>query len=446
MTVRDFINKRMQALGRGITVSLVGLGTTNRAVFDRISDVCTITVRSRECIPLPDGCVGYFGDGYLDGIYEDVLFLSPSVRRDIPKIQDAKRRGITVTSECEVFFKGAENDERRIFAVTGSDGKTTVTSMASAMLSTVAVGNIGVPFSNHEGERDYVCELSSFNLFGLEPHSTAAVITSLSPNHLNWHTDLSEYYSAKLGIFKNARRRVIFAGGDCLSFIREGDTLFSRKASRNELLRLGAGHTVCLDNGFVCYDGEPIVHTSELSLSEGHNVLNLLAAIGLVYGYADTDRIVEVAKGFRPPRHRCERVHKSADGTTFIDSSIDTTPTRTATTLSGLDRSVFLILGGRGKGLSPLPLCEPIRRYVTRILAYGDFGREIARLLENEEQLSSIPVIFRERLSDGLNELKNVIRVGQTVILSPSATAYGEFENYEKRGDFFTEFVKKHFP
>ena len=446
MTVRDFIINESRRRGRGITVSLIGFGVTNKAVFEKISDHCSVTVRSQNEVILPEGCTGYFGDGYLSEIFEDVLFLSPSVRKDMPEIQNARNRGISVTSECEVFFMGAPEDGRRIFAVTGSDGKTTVTCMAAAMLSARAVGNIGVPFSHFEGERDYVSELSSFNLYDFKPHSKAAVITSLSPNHLNWHKDLSEYYSTKLGIFENADRRVIYAGGDCLSFIHNGDTLFSLKSSKSDLLRLGAGHTIYINRDVIFYDDEPIIATSDLSLCEGHNILNFMAAIGLVHGYADTHRIRDVARSFRTPRHRCERVHTSFDGTVFIDSSIDTTPTRTMATLYGIGKPVFLILGGRGKGLSPLPLYDPIKKYATGILAYGDFGAEIVDFFSGYNDLSTIPIIFRNRLSDGLDELKNVIRVGQTVVLSPSATAYGEFENFEKRGDFFADYVKKHFP
>ncbi len=446
MNVRDFIYQKTQACGRRLSVSLVGFGITNQAVFDSIRDLCHITVRCKDKIRTPEGCIGYFGSKYLEKIDEDVLFLSPSVRRDTPEIQNARNRGISVTSECEVFFIGSPNDGRRVFSVTGSDGKTTVTSMATAMLSARAVGNIGVPFSLCEGDQDYVCELSSFNLFGFKPHSTSAVITSLSPNHLNWHTDISEYYSAKIGLLENAGRRVVFAGGDCVPFIRGGETLFSRELSRGDLLRLGAGHTIYIDRGIIYHDDEPIIRLSELSLCEEHNVLNFMAAIGLVYGYTDVEEIKKVATSFRAPRHRCEHVHTSNNGLIFIDSSIDTTPTRTATTLCGINAPVFLILGGRGKGLSPMPLYNPVSKYATGILAYGDFGEQILDFFRVNPTLSTIPVIFRKRLSDGLNELKNMIRVGQKVILSPAATAYGEFENYEKRGDFFTEYVKRNFP
>lgn len=446
MTVREFVIKESLRRGRRIKVGLIGLGKTNRAVYERIFDICEITVRSDRQERLPYPATKKFGDGYLDGIYEDVLFLSPSVRRDLPQLRAASANGTLITSECEVFFRSSGTDGRKIFGVTGSDGKTTVTAMASEMLSAAAVGNIGIPFSEREGEDAYVCELSSFNLYGFKPHTVASVITSLSPNHLNWHTDLSEYYSAKLGLLEGAGRAVMHAGGDCLPFLGKADTLFSCEMTGNELFALGARHAVHIDGGFICYDGAPIIAVSELMLKERHNILNFMAALGLCHGFATAERIREVGMGFCPPHHRCERVHVSKSGTVFINSSIDTTPTRTATTLSGLDRSVFLILGGRGKGLSPLPILLPVARYATAVLAYGEFGREICEFLKGDGRTSTIPVIFRERLSDGLYELKSAVADGDTVLLSPAATAYGEFENFEKRGAFFTEFVKKHFP
>ncbi len=446
MTVGDYIKRESSRAGRRISVGLVGLGITNRAVHDKLSGLCDVTVRCRTTTAAPTGCVGIFGDGYLDGIYEDVLFLSPSVRREAPALALAAGRGAILTSECEVFFEGAGSDGRKIFAVSGSDGKTTVTNMASEMLGAFSVGNIGIPYSTAEGKDIYVAELSSFNLNYFRPHSTAAVITSLSPNHLNWHADSSEYYSAKAGLLQNTERRVIYAGGACLPLIREGDTLFSATLTREELLALGAGHTVYLKNGTVFYDSERIVDTSELSLTEAHNVLNFMAALGLTHGYAKAERIREVAKGFRAPRHRCERVHTSTEGTVFIDSSIDTTPTRTATTLFGINKSVFLILGGRGKGLSLSPLKEPILNYASGVLAYGELCEELCDFFASDSALATIPVISRKTLAEGLDEIKKVLRGGETVVLSPAATAYGEFENFEKRGDFFTEYVKKLFP
>ncbi len=445
MTVGSYIERETVRRKRRIRVGLVGFGITSRAVLCKIQGICDVSVRSHTAVTLPTGCVGIFGEGYLDDIFEDVLLLSPSVRRDSPWLSEARARGTVISSECEVFFSDMP-DGRKIFAVTGSDGKTTVTNMASEMLSCAAVGNIGIPYSACEGERLYACELSSFNLYGFKPRSTAAVITSLSPNHLNWHTDLSEYYTAKLGIFEHTERRVMYAGGDCLPFADRADTLFSSEMSRNELLALGAKNTVYIDRGTVFYNSEPIICVRELSLTERHNILNFMAAVGLCHGYAGLEKIREVGKGFRAPRHRCERVHTSKNGTVFINSSIDTTPARTATTLLGLNQSVCLILGGRGKGLSPMPLKEPILKYARAIIAYGDFGLELCDFLKNDSDTATIPVIFSERLSDGLENLKSVISEGATVVLSPAATSYGEFESYEKRGDFFTEEVKRLFP
>ena len=460
MTVRNYVVRESTRIKRRATVGLIGFGITNRAVYGKISELCNITVRCEGELQIPNGARGIFGDGYLDGIFEDILFLSPSVRRDTPELLLADSRGVKITAECDVFFECDENGGRKafpltgsdtnggskIFAVTGSDGKTTVTAMLSQMLSARAVGNIGVPYSEAEGEDRYVAELSSFNLNSFTPHSTAAVITSLSPNHLNWHSSLDEYYAAKLRIFENTGRAVMYAGGDCMQFTDRADTLFSDALTREELLALGARHTVSLSCGVILYDGTPLMRESELSLRERHNLLNFMAAAGVAFGYAPIESIREVGTGFRAPRHRCERVHTSSRGTVFINSSIDTTPTRTATTLSGINKRVLLILGGRGKGLSPLPLKEPILKYADGIIAYGEFGAELCELFLRDAELSRVPVIYKDRLSDGLYELKHILRGGETVVLSPAATAYGEFENFERRGELFGDFVKKQFP
>ena len=449
MTVSDYIKAMSERIGRRIRVGLIGYGITNRSVFERLDPLlCDVCVRCPAYTKVPQRCRSIFGVRYMDGIDEDIIFLSPSVRADHPALTAAAECGVEITSECEVFFTRGEANTSYplVMAVSGSDGKTTVTSMAAQMLDAVAVGNIGVPYSQREGERRYVAELSSFNLNSFQPYSDAAVITSLSPNHLDWHRDLSEYYSAKGNLLNNTARAVISADGDSLSLSRGGETLFSVRYTRKELERLGALHTVNVCEGNICYDGEPIIPLDSLSVRETHNISNLLAAIGLCHGYCDTEKIKEVAHSFRPPRHRGERVHTSKGGVCFIDSSIDTTPTRTATTLLGLNRRVLLLLGGRGKGLPFAPLTDALAKYAKGIAIYGDVGEEIYSFISGSEELCGIPCGVYKSFSDALGHLCKIAGNGDTVLLSPSATAYGEFENYEKRGDFFAEYVRKNCP
>lgn len=448
MTIREFLKRN--AVGRSVRtrVGLVGFGKTNRAVYEHLDrDLCDISVRCNRPCEAPDGCHAVFGEGYLDGIYEDILFLSPSVRRDHPSLLSAMERGVTVTTECEVFFDGVGCDAEsmpQVFAVSGSDGKTTVTRMASEMLGAAAVGNIGLPYSYAEVRDRYVAELSSFNLFGFAPSSLSAVITSLSPNHLDWHRGLDEYYGAKKNLVKNTARAVISADGEALTLASGGETLFSIHKNRGELLRLGAGHTVTVEGGRICYDTEALLRTDELSLKQPHNISNMLAAIGLCHGYSETAKIREAAMNFTAPHHRCETVHRSSTGVTFTDSSIDTTPSRTATTLSGFGKKVLLLLGGRGKGLPMTPLSAPIKTYARAVAIYGEVGCEMYNFLT--EACDGIPITLHDGFCEAVISLGKIAKEGDTVLLSPAATAYGEFENYEKRGEYFTQLVKEMYP
>ena len=442
MTVMQYVNMLCRSLSRRVSVGLIGFGVTNRAVYSRLRHCdCELTVRQREHTAIQHGCRGIFGEHYLDGIDEDVLFLSPTVRRDAPELIGAHARGVILTSECEVFFAG--EDRPLTLVVTGSDGKSTVTKMASEMLGAAAVGNIGVPYSLLEGEDRYVCELSSFNLNCFSPRSDGCVITNVTPNHLNWHSSLSEYISSKANALKNSQRAVLCADDEISrGFIRGGETLFSLKKERRELCDLGAAFTVYLSDGTVYIDDEPIINARELSQGQSYNILNFMAAIGLVHRLVDPQKMREVGRNFSPLAHRCEVVHSSCDGVTFIDSSIDTTPQRTKNTLEGLGRRVLLLLGGRGKGLSYEPMLDAIGKYALAVAAYGDAAEDIAELFQLKACLRHIPFSSHLGFDDALTSLVNRARNGQTVLLSPSATGYGEFLNFEKRGERFATLAK----
>ena len=447
MTVGRFIERIQMKLGRRVRVGIVGFGRTGRALYRALLPLPTeISIRCREKCSLPVGVDGMCGDGYLDGIFEDVLILSPSVRRDLPPLLSAKRRGVILSSDCEIFLTGDCNEiSPEIYAVSGSDGKTTVTSMVARILDCPAIGNIGIPFSESYGATRYAVELSSFNTCFFAPVSEACAITCVTPNHLDWHRDFTEYLEAKRNAIKNARRAVLcYDDGGSFALRRGGEVLFSLTATRDELLRAGASHAIYSRGGVIYCDGDRILSQDELSLCERHNVLNFMAALGLTLGRVDTAKIREVGRSFAPPKHRCEHVHTDARGVRYVDSSIDTTPSRTAVTLAGLGRRVSILLGGRGKGLPLLPLVEPLSKYAERIAIYGELGRELADFLDGDARLAGIPKLICEGFDEAVKWLSRSAREGGTVLLSPAATAYGEFLNYEKRGERFCELVRGH--
>ena len=446
MTVTEYLKREKKRLGREPRVGFVGLGVSNRALLDRATGlVSSLTVRcDRHPTDCPPGIRTIYGEGYLEGIDEDILFLSPSVRRDIPELSVTVARGCTLTSDCELFFEDA--GERLLFGVTGSDGKSTVTAMAAEMLSGIAVGNIGIPYAETENYTGTaVAELSSFNLSYLKPKTSRSVITNITPNHLNWHKSMAEYISAKTNILGS--QSALSADCEiCRTLIGEGvHTLFSQELSESELLGLKAEHAVYLDNGIIYYDGERILPLSALADRTRHGVLNFMAATALTWGYADIEKIREVGSGFEGLSHRCRLVHESG-GVRFFDSSVDTTPTRTATTLSGLGERVRIILGGRGKRLSLEPLRAPLVKYAEYIGVYGEMGEEISAFLDTDPHLSRIPHCCHYRFSDTLCELCRGLREGEVVLLSPACTAYGEFRSFAHRGDYFIGTVREMFP
>ncbi len=438
----ELIESKRKILGREVRVGFLGFGVTNRALYEALSPLgLSVTVRGDgDLAPTPEGVRLIEGCDALRDIDEDILFLSPSVRRDRPELVRAGECGVLLTSECEVFFDGYDG----AFCVTGSDGKSTTVAMAADMLGLPAVGNIGVPYSAVDTDGGCVAELSSFNLTYLAPFSRRCVITNITENHLDWHRDFDEYREAKRNIIKNAESVVLSADDrECEKLARDGCfALFSAKRRRRELLReYDAEHLITLEDGWVCIDGEPLARESEMARREQYNILNFMAAVGLSLGYAPRERVVRVAREFTGLAHRGALVsHRNID---FIDSSIDTTPSRTAQTLLSLNRRVRVILGGRGKGLSLEPLREPLVKYADVIGVYGELRESILELLSGDERLAKIPLVVGERLCEVLDGVCDGLRAGDTVLLSPSGTGYGEFRDYAERGESFLGYVNE---
>jgi UDP-N-acetylmuramoylalanine--D-glutamate ligase len=195
-----------------------------------------------------------------------------------------------------------------------------------------------------------------------------------------------------------------------------------------------------LENGFIKRNGERLIREEEIGIEGIYARQNLLGALALTDGYATPDGQREVARSFTALPHRCT-VTVSPSGRRFIDSSIDTTPSRTAATLRSLDRRVGIILGGRGKGLSPEPLVEPLAQFAEVIGIYGEWGEELYGYLR--PRLKGAVIERVDRMAEAVDIA--VAGCSSDVLLSPAATSYGEFTDYRQRGEFFTEYVKKYY-
>lgn len=444
----EYLNCLFLSLGRKLTVSLLGYGKTNRALGEILSEcelVESVTVRqdglSKNDIPSSFGLISKDSFSLL---YEDVIIPSPSVRRerlDIPKSSH-------VISDYSLLF---DSIPKNLFCVSGSDGKSTVTTLASLLLfpyfpDLFTGGNIGTPLAlASDSANAFLLELSSFTLRYSVPLSSRAVITNVTPNHLDWHASLSEYRECKLSLIDNAREPILCLDDtvskkkaqEIHSFCLTSDTLPDSYIKR----KFKTEHTVTLEEGSLRLDGEEIIPITEIRRNEKHNLRNLASAIALSIGYADKDRIRRVAASFDGLSERCEQI--VIDGIKYISSSIDTTPMRTATTLNSLGRKVSIILGGRTKQLPLEPLRLPLIKYASRISVYGEARDEFLDFLESDEELSAIPHRAFTYFSDAIDYAKENLTRGDTLLLSPAATGYGEFKSYEERGRFFKSYIQK---
>ena len=451
MRITEYIYGFINEKRRIPKVGFVGIGNSNIALLRELGNM-KVSLRSEAAITadLPRARREYDvreGSGYLGGIYEDILFLSPSVRRDKPELLAAERSGVRLCSDAELFFK---NNSSKIYAVTGSDGKSTTSTLAAMLLKegcadAEAIGNIGVPFALASSECA-VAELSSFQLSYLLPRVKGALITGITPNHLNWHTSIDEYIAAKLNVFAHAERTVIspdtkYAAGIAAS--GRHSAVYSVLYSQGELrATYPADEYFYLDGGYIMKDGVRILNTALCNRRERYNLHNLMGATALLWGKFSAEQLTRVAGSFSGLEHRCEKF-LSVGGVDFINSSIDTSPARTRATLDALRCPVRIIIGGRGKGLSIEECIPTLTKYASRISLYGEAGEEYLPALQGAGLTRSVECELFARFDDALEHACRGARWGDTVLLSPMATGYGEFASFAERGAHFKEYVKK---
>ena len=436
----------LSMIEKGCRVGFFGLGSSNSALLGCLPlDNCSVTLRSDQAIDqegVPNGVRVeriFEGKDACQNIDEDIIIFSPSVRRDRVEFSEAEKRGVIFTSDAELFF---ESNDTPIFLITGSDGKSTTATLTHLLLTRAGynaplIGNIGEPFMNHYGcKKDFcVCEMSSFMLQYMTPKAKAACITNITPNHLDWHKSLDEYKETKLSVSKNTDRLII---ADDLLNTRGAYGIISAEKSYNELKNIyKANLYITIFDEKICKNGMPLVEIAKIPRNERHNLKNLMMAIALTDGLVSENDILSVAESFQGLKHRCQLI-LSENGIDFIDSSIDSTPARTKETLRSLDRSVVIILGGRGKGLDYSELAPEVKRYVKKAIITGENSKEIYDAIGKETNCDVIDDFERAILQGK----KYAAKVG-TLLLSPASTSFDKFKNYAERGDRFKEFLLK---
>lgn len=447
--------------------SVIGLGISNLPLIDfLLSHGATIVARDRktreELGEVAEalerrGVLLRTGEDYLSDLDEPILFRSPGLRPDLPELCEAVRRGALLTSEMALFL---ELTPARVIGVTGSDGKTTTTTLVSLLLQAerelhggrgrvFVGGNIGEPLlprvEEMTSEDIAVVELSSFQLMDLTVSPWRAAVTNLSPNHLNWHTDMEEYAEAKANIFRGAGNVLLVTNaesGDCLRLAAECGvpvTLFSSEKQEPDEFPLVASDTVYLHEGQICLSGEPMLAVSDILLPGRHNLENYMTAIALTAGLVSPEAIRRVATTFQGVPHRLERVAVK-NGVTYINSSIDSSPSRTEAALSAVEVRPIVICGGRDKHVPFDGLAATLAARAKAVVLTGEAAELIGAALERTG--TKIPVYHEADFDAAVRLAASIAEVGDTVLLSPACTSFDAFRNFEERGERFRSVVR----
>lgn len=436
-------------------IAVIGIGVSNRPLIRFLkeagAEVTAYDKRTKEELgEIFDemekiGVKTVLGENYLDNIDGEIVFKTPGLRFDNPALLAAKEKGAKITSEMEVFFDVCPC---RIVAVTGSDGKTTTTTLISKILEKSGYkvwlgGNIGKPLlcdaENMSPSDIAVLELSSFQLHTMQKSPHIAVITNITPNHLDMHKDYSEYIDAKKNIMryqKESDRLIVNASNE--------ETAKIAKEAKGELSDFSSKKDayITLKDDEIVRGGKPVLKISDIKIPGMHNVENYMAAIGAVEGLASDEAILEVAKTFGGVEHRIELV-RVLDGVKYYNSSIDSSPNRTINTLKVFKDKVILIAGGKDKGIPYDDLGKPLAEKVKVLILIGKTSDKIEAALKSYKENNDVKVIKCTSYDEVVKTAHSTAKEGDVVLLSPASTSFDMFSNFEERGNLFKKLVNE---
>ncbi len=441
---------------RGKNIAVLGLGVSNQPLVKLLLEFgcqvtgCDRTPREKLDKNVLDlekaGCQLRLGEGYLDDLQADLVFRTPGMHPGNPALTALKERGAEVTSEMEVFFRLCPC---QIIAVTGSDGKTTTTTLISEMLKAAGKtvwlgGNIGtplLPLCREMKETDFaVVELSSFQLMDMTRSPHRAVVTNLAPNHLDVHKDMAEYVEAKKNIF-------IHQGPEDLLILNADNAItagFAGNGITRFFSRAGKAAHVRLEDGVIYRGGEAMLEAADILLPGVHNMENYMAAIGAVEGLVSVEAIRQVAKNFGGVEHRIELV-RIKDGVRFYNDSIASSPTRTIAGLRSFPEEVLLIAGGYDKHIPYDVLGPEICSHVKKLYLNGATGALIRQAVEGcPEYVPGQPeIVDCGDFDTAVLAAARDARQGDVVLMSPASAAFDQFKNFMVRGARYKTLIKE---
>lgn len=394
------------------------------------------------------------GENYLDGFKgQDIIMRTPGFVGYFEKpLQDAMAAGTMVTSEVELFFQFCPCE---IVAVTGSDGKTTTTTLISKFYEAAGRrvhlgGNIGaalLPMLPEVSPDDVaVVELSSFQLISMHQSPNIAVVTNVTPNHLDHHKDMQEYIDAKRNILLYQKQpcRAVLGYENEISRSMQKDckgkqVWFTRLHETDNGAFLREDGMLCMaENGVVT----PFLAQKDVKLRGLHNIENLLAAAAAVWGEVPVEAIQLVGSSFTGVEHRIEPV-RVLDGVTYYNDSIGTSPTRTIAGLRSFDQKVILIAGGYDKHIPYEPLAPEITAHVKNLVLMGATGPRIEKAVREDPNFNEagLPIQHADNMQHAVELARACAKPGDIIILSPASASFDLYPNFEVRGREFKSIV-----
>jgi len=455
---KDFRDFKRFILGKKVAV--VGIGVSNIPLINFLLDLGAIVTAFDKKTKEELGEVATdfndkdvkleLGERYLDNLNGfDVVFKTPSMRIDSESLVKVKKEGAYITSEMQEFVRYTKG---KIYGITGSDGKTTTTTIISKLLEeqgykTWVGGNIGTPlFSQIENINEddrVVLELSSFQLMTMTEEIDVAICTNLAPNHLDMHKDMQEYIDAKKNIFlyQNSNGILVVNRENEIThqFEKKAKGIVKEFSSKREIID-GAYYK----DGVLYVEGKEVCKKDDIVIKGMHNVENYLAAFIATKDDISVETMKKVAETFTGVEHRCELV-REIDGVKYYNDSIASSPTRTLAGLKAFDEKVIVIAGGYDKNIPFEPLAYEGYPYIKELILMGATKDKIKDVFDKLEQERGIKTNIKmaESLEEAVNMAKEIAKVGDIITLSPACASFDMYPNFMVRGNKFKDIVKE---
>lgn len=428
-------------------VAVIGIGVSNIPLLDYLYDLgCkNVVIFNDKEISVDTSKYGYqvyTGEGYLNHLVGfDIIFRAPGCLPTTKELVKEKERGAYITTEVEEVIKLCPC---KTIGVTGSDGKTTTTTLIDLVLrsngyKTYLGGNIGVPLFTKISEMTkdsvVVLELSSFQLMDMDVSPDISVITNISPNHLDKHKDYQEYIDAKRCIFKNSDNGIL---------VLNYDNDITKKFISNREIRYFSRYTKTnafyVMDGMIYYKDKVVFDTKRLHIRGVHNHENICACMSAVIDMVDMDKSFQAISEFKGVEHRLEFV-REINGVKWYNDSVSSSPTRTIAGLNSYDEDIVLIAGGYDKNLDYTPIARPILDKVSKLILFGATRDKIYDAVMKEKKDENIEIYVENGLDDVIKRAYEVAKCGEVVLFSPASASFDMFKNFADRGEQFKDRV-----